>query len=337
VTNASSGVVSVIMNEGSGSSDSSQLRKAIEASFARHDRRVTIVTLPSPPTPQAVEQRVRQAEGTVVVAGGDGTVNAVASACRRLGRPFGIIAAGTFNYVARNLGLPTEVEEAVKVIVSGTPSPVAAGEINGHLFLNNAGFGLYSHIIEQRELDKRRFGRHRLVAFYSGLRVLSHHSPLYKIQIEADGLEHSLRTTTLFFGVNALQLQNYNVDAAKCVERGRLALLSLRLDSRWDIAGAAWAALRGKTESANAVGATCASTVRVATRRKSLKVALDGEILVLKPPLVVRYVADALQIVMLPREATQAEGAAAAGDAAIDSASPVDLDPTASRDASQPA
>jgi diacylglycerol kinase family enzyme len=299
-------VVSVIMNEGSGSHDSHKFRGEIQHAFEQHDVRVTILPLTGAPSPHRVEGWVRSAEGLIVTAGGDGTINLVASACRRVGRPFGIIPGGTFNYVARNLGLPADVAEAARVIAQGTPQPVAAGEINGHLFLNNAGFGLYSHMIEQRELDKQRFGRNRVVAFVSGMRMLAHRHPLYHLRFEADGREQTLRTTTLFFGVNALQLENYNVEAAQCVKRGSLAVLSLRIDSRLDIAEAALAALRGKTEAADSVGATCAQSVRVTTRRRKLKVAVDGEIFVMKPPLTVHYVPDALQIVLPPTDSVAA-------------------------------
>ena len=43
--------------------------------------------------------------------------------------------------------------------------------------------------------------------------------PVFDLHITTDGKEHSLRTTTLFFGVNTLQLQNYNIDIAKYVDQ----------------------------------------------------------------------------------------------------------------------
>lgn len=255
---------------------------------------------------RTVEKTIMAAHGTIVVAGGDGTVNAVASACARLRRPLGILPAGTFNYVARNLGLPEDLEGAAAVIAAGHSAPIAAGEINGHMFLNNAGFGLYSHMIERRELAKRRFGRHRVVAFLSGLRCLTERHPLYHIHVSTNGREHTLRTTTLFFGVNALQLANYNLEASKFVEAGQLAVLSLRLDSRFDIAEAAWAALHGKTEAAQCVDAIGVTQVRVTTgRRRALKVAIDGEIVVMRAPLEVRIRKDALRV-MLPPPAAEA-------------------------------
>jgi YegS/Rv2252/BmrU family lipid kinase len=304
-------VASVIINEGSGSHAGDTLRSDIEQAFDRLGMRVQWLEIHrkalAGSRERAVEDLIARAEGTLAVAGGDGTVNAVASACRKLRRPLGILPAGTFNYVARNLGIPDDLTEAAKLIAAAHSEPIAVGEINGRLFLNNAGFGLYSYMIERREVAKRRFGRHRIVAFLSGLRILAERHPLYHIHITADGREHRLKTTTLFFGVNALQLANYNVAAARYVEGGLLAVLSLRLDSRFDIARTAWAALRGKTESAENVDATAATSVRVTTRRRALKVAIDGEITVLRPPLEVRIVRDALQVMLPPKVAEQQE------------------------------
>jgi diacylglycerol kinase family enzyme len=303
-------VASVIVNESSGSHASETLRTDIEQAFERQGMTVQWLTLNrkalATSRDTAVEKLIQSANGVVAVAGGDGTVNAVASACRKLKRPLGILPAGTFNYVARNLGLPVDMVEAAQVIAGGHAEPIVVGEINGRLFLNNAGFGLYSHMIEEREVAKRRYGRHRIVAFFSGLKVLTEPHPLYHIHITTDGQQHTLKTTTLFFGVNALQLANYNVEAAKFVGNGQLAVLSLRLDSRWDIARAAVAVLHGKLEEAQNVEATPATTVRVTTRRRALKVAIDGEIVVLRPPLEVRLVRDALQVFVPPRQPEKA-------------------------------
>jgi diacylglycerol kinase family enzyme len=305
-------VVSVIINESSGSA-SEKLRSDIQRAFDAQG--VGVRWLPVSRRElarlgqRAFEDRVRESKGVVCVAGGDGTVNAVASACAKLKRPLGILPAGTFNYVARNLGLPFDMNEAAKIIVAGRAEHVPVGEINGHLFLNNAGFGLYGEMVERREQAKQKFGRHRVVAFMSGLRCLLERHPVYTIHVATDGKEHILRTTTLFFGVNALQLQNYNIDSAKYVERGKLAVLSLRLDSRWDIAKMAWAALHGKVEAAEPVDATAATSIRVTTRRRAkMKVAIDGEIIHMKAPLTVKVLHDALQI-MLPEPQPEQQAA----------------------------
>jgi diacylglycerol kinase family enzyme len=286
----------VIMNRGSGASDKSVLNRAIESAFESHGWQVEFIMVGRRDLQSQTRRTVAQSPGTIVVAGGDGTINAVASACFEANRPFGILPAGTFNYVARNLGLPTDVSQAVSVVVNGLTRSVDVGEINRRLFLNNTGFGLYSNMIERREIDKRRFGRSRLVAVLSGARCLLGPHPIYEVDLVADGRSERFLTTTLIFGCNALQLENFNIAAADCLRHRKLAVLSVKRRSRWDIAVTAFAALIGRLDEVGNVDTFCASTVRVHTRRRALKVAIDGEIAILRPPLDVTLHPGGLQI-----------------------------------------
>lgn len=293
---AATSTAHVIMNRHAGGGNKAVLTQEIDTAFAAHGWQVEFVLVSRRELHQQARRTVAEASGALVVAGGDGTINAVASACVEAKRPLGIVPAGTFNYVARNLGLPTEVPSAVLVIVNGQVRPVDIGEVNGRIFLNNAGFGLYATMLERRERDKRRFGRNRLVAFLSGMLCLLSLHPQYAVELMADGRTERHLTTTLFFGCNALQLQHFNVAAADCLRHRKLAVLSLQQRSRWQIVVAAAAALIGRLDEADATRVVCASRVRVQTRRRALKVVIDGEILQLRAPLDVTFRPGALEV-----------------------------------------
>src|SRR5262245_52284852 len=63
----------------------------------------------------------RNAEDTafVVVGGGDGTLNAAASALVETGLQLGVIPLGTANDFARTIGIPTDPEKAAALIAAG--------------------------------------------------------------------------------------------------------------------------------------------------------------------------------------------------------------------------
>ena len=78
----------------------------------------------------------------IAVAGGDGTVESVASNLVGARFPLGIIPAGTFNNFARSLGLPLDPIEACHVILAGNARPTDVGFANGKPFFECLGSGL---------------------------------------------------------------------------------------------------------------------------------------------------------------------------------------------------
>jgi diacylglycerol kinase family enzyme len=184
--------------------------------------------------------------------------------------------------------------------VQGEVRHLSVGEINGRIFLHNAGFGLYTRMLEQREQDVRRFGRSRLVAFMSGIRCLLRSHPLFGVELVADGRLERRLTTTLFFGCNVLQLEELSLRAADCLRQQKLAVLSLKLRSRWEVAVAAFAGLIGRLDCVKTTETFCASALRVQTRRRRLKVVMDGELVHLRPPLDIRFRPEALTVFAPP-------------------------------------
>src|SRR5262245_4472686 len=109
-------IAHVIMNRDSGANNKTTLAEQIETAFTAYGWKVEFVLAGRYDLRGQTQRTVAQAPGAIVVAGGDGTINMVASACVKENRPLGLLPAGTFNYVARNLGVPTEVAAAVALI-----------------------------------------------------------------------------------------------------------------------------------------------------------------------------------------------------------------------------
>jgi diacylglycerol kinase family enzyme len=100
----------------------------------------------------------------IAVAGGDGTVESVASALIDTRFPLGIIPTGTFNNFARSLDLPLDPIEACEVILAGNARPTDAGLANGRPFFECLGSGLGAALYPLGEEIKS--GRvHRIVDF----------------------------------------------------------------------------------------------------------------------------------------------------------------------------
>ena len=61
----------------------------------------------------------KRGDPLVIVGGGDGTISAAASALAGTETRLGILPLGTLNHFARDLGIPTEIDDAAKLIASG--------------------------------------------------------------------------------------------------------------------------------------------------------------------------------------------------------------------------
>jgi diacylglycerol kinase (ATP) len=101
-------------------------------------------------------KRVKVDFDVLLVAGGDGTVQAAAEALRGRKELLSIIPLGTANNVARSLGIPINIPAATALAFSGKESPMDLAEVNGQLFVSVAGIGLSSVIHESIPKEKKR-------------------------------------------------------------------------------------------------------------------------------------------------------------------------------------
>jgi YegS/Rv2252/BmrU family lipid kinase len=86
-------------------------------------------------------EAVEDEAALVLAAGGDGTVNEVATALIGTGVPLGIVPVGSGNGLARALRLPLRPDRALVALETAIPRRMDVGLINGKPFLNVAGVG----------------------------------------------------------------------------------------------------------------------------------------------------------------------------------------------------
>jgi YegS/Rv2252/BmrU family lipid kinase len=95
----------------------------------------------------------------VLACGGDGTVTACAAGVAGTGIPLGVLPAGTGNLLARNLGLPLDLDSALAAALTGTDRPLDMGTANGRPFVVMAGIGFDAKMLDgTSERLKKRLG-----------------------------------------------------------------------------------------------------------------------------------------------------------------------------------
>jgi YegS/Rv2252/BmrU family lipid kinase len=105
-----------------------------------------------------------------VVISGDGMVGAVGGAIAGGETPLGVVPVGRGNDLARVLGIPTDPEEAIEIVLAGHARAIDVGLANQKPFLGIASFGFDSDA--NRRANETRFLRGNLVYAYAALRTL---------------------------------------------------------------------------------------------------------------------------------------------------------------------
>ncbi|MEQ1291795.1 diacylglycerol kinase family protein [Acinetobacter johnsonii] len=249
---------------------------------------------------QDILLRHRQAEnvGVVVAAGGDGTLNAVASKLMGTDIPMGILPLGTFNYVVRVLNIPLDLLDAAKAIGEGQPRSVHVAQLNQHIYLNNASLGLYPLFIQKREQFNKHFGRFPLHAYTSALDVLIRDRKELKLEVEVDGQRYLVKTPLIFFGNNQLQLAEMKLRIAEAAEAGKVAGVVVAKSDKRILFKTLWQLIKGNLDQASDVYSFAADEVIVHSKRNKLTVAVDGEIVTMTPPLKITVRKHALNIMV---------------------------------------
>jgi len=295
--------ICIILNRGAGAGKDSDFDQRLEAALRRYPGRFGVERVDRGGKLRATIRRAVDASfSTIAAAGGDGTIGAVAQELAGTGIVLGIIPLGTFNYVARGLGIPLDLADAVDALAAGSPRPFPVGEVNGRIFLNNASVGIYPTILEQREGIYRRFGRSRIAAHWSvATTFLRFYRPL-SIKVTVDGQEIRTRTPLVFIARSAYQMETLGLDGTEEVRRGRFAVFLAPDVGR---AGLMIYALRlawGNLKAGRDVEQVFGEDILIETRGRERLVARDGERERLTTPLHFRVRRDALKVIAPPRD-----------------------------------
>ena len=204
------------------------------------------------------------------VAGGDGSVAAAATVAIEHRLPLAVIAAGTLNHFARDVGLDSP-QDTADAVVSGQAVRVDVAEVNGTPFLNTSSIGAYPEMVRRRDHLSHRLGKW-LAMTVAVAQVLRKQSPA---ELVVNG---SRLTVWIIFVGNCLYTPRGLSPAWRPrLEDGLLDVQYLRADLRFGRTRAVLATLFGVSEHARSYGHFEAEEVTVVSRSGLKQIAYDGE------------------------------------------------------------
>jgi diacylglycerol kinase family enzyme len=238
---------------------------------------------------------------TIVAAGGDGTVSAVASAVVGTEAALGVLPLGTLNHFAKDAGIPLGLDAAVEAIIAGHTRLVDVGEVNGRIFVNNSSIGLYPAIVAERSELQRR-GMRKWLALARAIAKILRRVPHFHASLRADGkYDGRDKTPFIFVGNNAYHANGLKIGERQRLDAGRLWVCSAPDAGRAELIGMAVRALFGRVPPRE-LKVLEAAELWVQTRRfRRVKVANDGEVFVTRSPLHYRIRPRVLRVIVPTR------------------------------------
>ena len=167
-----------------------------------------------------VVELARAADASVLgMAGGDGSLGAVAAVAIERGLPFVCVPYGTRNHFARDAGLDRDDPvAALDAFVDGEERRVDVGRVEERLFLNNVSLGLYAQLVHRRERHRRR--RAALARLRALLLTLRDRGRTQSFTVEGQ----PVRARVVLVANNSYALDLLSLGERETLDEGRLHL-----------------------------------------------------------------------------------------------------------------
>ncbi|HEY0415459.1 MAG TPA: diacylglycerol kinase family protein [Gaiellaceae bacterium] len=212
----------------------------------------------------------------LAIAGGDGSLAAVADVAIARGLPFLCVPFGTRNHFARDLGLDRDDPvAALEALDDGVERLVDVGRVNDRLFLNNVSLGVYATLVHRRERHRRR---RDTLARLRALAAVARQP--HGVGITLDG--RRVRARVVLVSNNEYELNVLSIGERKRLDEGLLHVYAPAglLRSGWE--------------------ERACDRLTIDTRAHRLRAAVDGEPQAIETPLAFRVEPKALRV-LVPR------------------------------------
>jgi diacylglycerol kinase (ATP) len=218
--------------------------------------------------PKQVKRALVEGAELIFVWGGDGTVQRCIDAAAGSDAALAILPAGTANLLATNLGIPQDIEQAVRIGLRGERRKLDVGRFNGERFAVMAGAGFDASMIQQADGSlKERLGRVAYV--WTGSQQLR--AKPFKAKIEVDGVPwYAGAASCILVGNVGHLFGGVEVFADARPDDGRLEVGVVNADGVTDWVRTLARTAVGQAERSPLVQATSAKRIKVKLNRKVL-------------------------------------------------------------------
>ncbi|WP_316832295.1 diacylglycerol kinase family lipid kinase [Pedobacter aquatilis] len=221
---------------------------------------------------EIVEEAIAKNFDIIVAAGGDGTINEVASKVLEHGKILGILPLGSGNGLARFLNIPQNLKEAILLINRLKTDRIDSAYFNNKCFFNLAGMGFDAHLSAAFSKDKKRG-----LAGYVKLslkEVFSYKDEVYQINI--DGVDYERKAFALTIANSSQYGNNVYIAPDASVKDGLLDVCIIKPFSVLKLPVLSYVMLKGSAETSDMIEIIKGRNIKI-SREKEGPVHVDGE------------------------------------------------------------
>lgn len=272
---------------------------AVTAELAAHGHQVEVEVLGKRALAASLAAWSRRDDiDAVIVGGGDGTFLTAILAGLGREKPVGLLPLGTLNLLARDLGLPADPVAAAACLGQGHPAEIDLAEVNGLPFAIWASLGMHPRVVRRRDkLQAEGMGKWRAFAL-AALRAFRRY-PLMRVEITVDGVTSTMTTPIVVISNNAWAETPLPLPPSRqSLDHGELMVHVAKTTSRLGLLWLALNALIGRWRINRLLAIFSADQVVVTGRKSRMLLSLDGEVTVLRAPLVFRSHPKSLHVLM---------------------------------------
>ena len=221
---------------------------------------------------EMAEEAVNKNFDVIVAAGGDGTINEVASVVVRYNKVLGILPLGSGNGLASHLKIPKNIKDAITIINNFKTDKIDVATLNGKLFFNLAGIGFDAQLSALFSNSKKRgFNGY----FKIGLKqVLTYKPQLYLLNI--DGVEYTRTAFAISIANSSQYGNNVFISPTASVTDGLLDVCIIKPFSLLKLPILTYVMLKAKAEESDMIEIIKGKSITI-RRQKPGPVHIDGE------------------------------------------------------------
>lgn len=289
----------ILINRGGGTaSRDSHIGAKVEAALRDAGIAGTVELLDGAGVARRAGEAVEAGAPLVIAGGGDGSIGAAAGAIAGSDTTLGILPLGTLNHLARDLGIPFDIDAAAAIIGNGIEHRIDVAELNGRVFVNNSAVGLYPLMVVDRDAQHKRLGRSKPFAMaIAAVRAIARFRH-YRITLCAEGDRLPIDTNLLFVGNNSYDFALPAAGRRAKLDDGKLSVRVLSSKGRLRLFRDVANALLGRARMADLIELDQIDQLRVESHHSHLTVSIDGEAGHFATPLIYRIRKGALKVMV---------------------------------------